>query len=124
MADTYIVQGTSSNIQVTGPTTVLDVVIVAATAQPSGVYFEYPVPADTYAKDGEAATIGPIADGVNWLATNPNVEGEATALYLAKVLAPFKAKVTRLARGIPVGSHIEYTDQATLSRAMSGRHPA
>ncbi len=56
------------------------------------------------------------------LATNPNTEGDTTALYLAKVLAPFKVKVTRLARGIPVGSHIEYTDQATLSRAMSGRH--
>jgi recombination protein RecR len=58
------------------------------------------------------------------LATNPNTEGDATALYLAKVLAPFKTKITRLARGIPVGSHIEYTDQATLARAMSGRHPA
>lgn len=56
------------------------------------------------------------------LATNPNTEGDTTALYLAKVLAPSKVKVTRLARGIPVGSHIEYTDQATLSRAMSGRH--
>lgn len=57
------------------------------------------------------------------LATNPNTEGDTTALYLAKVLAPLKVKVTRLARGIPVGSHIEYTDQATLSRALSGRHP-
>ena len=56
------------------------------------------------------------------LATNPNTEGDTTALYLAKVLAPFKIKVTRLARGIPVGSHIEYTDQATLARAMAGRH--
>jgi recombination protein RecR len=57
------------------------------------------------------------------LATNPNTEGDTTALYLAKVLAPFKIKVTRLARGIPVGSHIEYTDQATLARALAGRHP-
>ena len=56
------------------------------------------------------------------LATNPNTEGDTTALYLAKVLAPFKIKVTRLARGIPVGSHIEYTDQATLARALAGRH--
>ena len=56
------------------------------------------------------------------LATNPNTEGDTTALYLAKVLAPSKVKVTRLARGIPVGSHIEYTDQATLARALSGRH--
>jgi len=57
------------------------------------------------------------------LATNPNTEGDTTALYLAKVLAPFKVKITRIARGIPVGSHIEYTDQATLSRALSGRQP-
>ena len=55
------------------------------------------------------------------LATNPNTEGDTTALYLAKVLEPFKVKTTRIARGIPVGSHIEYTDQATLSRALSGR---
>ncbi len=57
------------------------------------------------------------------LATNPNTEGDTTALYLAKVLAPLKSKVTRIARGIPVGSHIEYTDQATLARALSGRQP-
>ncbi len=57
------------------------------------------------------------------LATNPNTEGETTALYLAKILKPFKVKVTRIARGIPVGSHIEYADQATLSRALQGRAP-
>lgn len=58
------------------------------------------------------------------LATNPNTEGEATALYLADVLKSFPVKVTRIARGVPVGSHIEYTDQATLSRAFEGRLPA
>lgn len=57
------------------------------------------------------------------LATNPNTEGETTALYLAKVLKPFGIKTTRIARGIPVGSHLEYTDQATLSRALEGRLP-
>ncbi len=55
------------------------------------------------------------------LATNPNTEGETTALYLAKVLKPLKVKVTRLARGIPVGSLVEFMDQATLSRAFEGR---
>jgi len=55
------------------------------------------------------------------LATNPSVEGEATALYLAKVLKEKGAKVTRLARGIPVGGDLEYTDDATLLRAMEGR---
>ncbi len=58
------------------------------------------------------------------LATNPSTEGETTALYLAKVLKPLQVKATRIARGIPVGSHIEYTDQATLSRALEGRLPA
>lgn len=57
------------------------------------------------------------------LATNPNTEGETTALYLAKILKPFGVKVTRIARGIPVGSHIEYTDQATLARSLEGRLP-
>ncbi len=55
------------------------------------------------------------------LATNPNTEGETTALYLAKILKPFNIKVTRLAHGISVGSMLEYTDQATLSRALDGR---
>lgn len=57
------------------------------------------------------------------LATNPNTEGETTALYLAKVLKPYSVKITRIARGIPVGSHIEYTDQATLARSLEGRIP-
>lgn len=55
------------------------------------------------------------------LATNPNTEGETTALYLSKLLKEMKVKTTRIARGIPVGSHIEYADQATLSRALEGR---
>ncbi|HXV28280.1 MAG TPA: recombination mediator RecR [bacterium] len=55
------------------------------------------------------------------LGTNPNTEGETTALYLAKVLKPLTVKVTRLARGIPVGSLVEFMDQATLSRAFEGR---
>jgi recombination protein RecR len=57
------------------------------------------------------------------LATNPNTEGETTALYLSKILKEMKLKVSRIARGIPVGSHIEYADQATLSRALEGRLP-
>ncbi len=57
------------------------------------------------------------------LATNPNTEGETTALYLTKLFKDIKIKTTRIARGIPVGSHIEYADQATLSRALEGRLP-
>ncbi len=55
------------------------------------------------------------------LATNPNVEGEATALYLARLLKPLGVRVTRIATGIPVGSDIEYADEVTMSKAMSGR---
>jgi recombination protein RecR len=55
------------------------------------------------------------------LATNPTVEGEATALYVAKLLKPLGVRVTRIAMGIPVGSDIEYTDEFTMSKAMEGR---
>jgi recombination protein RecR len=55
------------------------------------------------------------------LATNPNVEGEATALYLAKLLRPFAVRITRIARGLPVGGDLEYADQVTLSKALEGR---
>ena len=55
------------------------------------------------------------------LATNPNTEGETTALYLVKIMKQYNIKMTRIARGVPIGSHIEYSDQATLSRALEGR---
>lgn len=55
------------------------------------------------------------------MATNPDTEGETTAMYLSRLLQPFGVKVTRLAYGIPVGSHLEYADDATLLRALEGR---
>ena len=55
------------------------------------------------------------------LATNPSIEGDTTSLYLAKMLENLGAKVTRLARGLPVGSDLEYMDELTLARAMEGR---
>jgi recombination protein RecR len=55
------------------------------------------------------------------LATNPNVAGEATALYLHRLLAPLGVRVTRIARGVPMGSDLEYSDQVTLARALEGR---
>jgi len=55
------------------------------------------------------------------LATNPNVEGEATAIYLAKLLKPLGVKVTRIAMGVPVGSDLDYTDEFTMARALEGR---
>ena len=55
------------------------------------------------------------------LATNPRVEGEATAMYISKLVKPFNVKVTRIAHGIPVGGDLEYTDEVTLGRALVGR---
>lgn len=55
------------------------------------------------------------------LATNPNLEGEATAMYIAKVLKPFGMKVTRIARGLPVGGDLEYADEVTLTKSIEGR---
>ena len=55
------------------------------------------------------------------MATNPTVEGEATAMYLSRLLKPLGIKVTRLAYGIPVGGDLEYADEVTLSRAIEGR---
>lgn len=55
------------------------------------------------------------------MATNPDVEGEATAMYIAKLLKPLGVSVTRLAHGIPIGGELEYTDEVTLSRALSER---
>ena len=55
------------------------------------------------------------------LATNPNVEGEATAMYISRLLKPMGVKVTRIANGVPVGGDLEYVDEVTLSRALEGR---
>ncbi len=64
-----------------------------------------------------------VNDGVNEiiLATNPTVEGEATAIYLARLLKPLGVKVTRIATGVPVGSDLEYADEVTVHKAMEGR---
>lgn len=55
------------------------------------------------------------------VATNPNIEGEATAMYISKILKPLDVKVTRIAAGIPVGGDLEYADEVTLSKALEGR---
>ena len=55
------------------------------------------------------------------MATNPDTEGEATAMYLSRLLKPFQVKITRLAYGIPVGGHLEFADEITLMRALEGR---
>lgn len=57
------------------------------------------------------------------LATNPNIEGEATAMYIARLVSPFGILVTRIAHGIPIGSDLEYADEITLARSLEGRRP-
>jgi recombination protein RecR len=67
----------------------------------------------------ERAATGGVLEVI--LATNPTIEGEATALYLQRLLKPLAVRVTRLARGIPVGGALQYADEVTLSRALEGR---
>jgi recombination protein RecR len=68
---------------------------------------------------GLLARIGGVAEVI--LATNPTVEGEATAFYLARLLKPLGVRVTRIAMGVPVGSDLEYTDEITMQKAIEGR---
>jgi recombination protein RecR len=67
--------------------------------------------------------LGRVSAGVDEviLATNPNVEGEATAIYLARLLKPLGVKVTRIATGVPVGSDLDYADEVTMTKSMEGR---
>jgi recombination protein RecR len=76
-------------------------------------------PADIRIKE-LLARLGDVTEEVI-IATSPTVEGEATAMYISKLLKPLGIKVTRIAHGVPVGADIEYTDEATLIRALRGR---
>ncbi len=66
-----------------------------------------------------AASDQPVEEII--LATNPKVEGDATAMYIARLIAPLNIRLTRLARGLPIGSDLEYADEGTLTRAIQGR---
>jgi len=68
---------------------------------------------------GTGGSASPVREVI--LATNPNLEGEATAMYLARLVAALGVRVTRLARGLPVGGDLEYADEVTLTRALEGR---
>jgi recombination protein RecR len=70
---------------------------------------------------GLLARVGAGGVGEVILATNPNVEGEATAIYLARLLKPLGVRVTRIAMGVPVGSDLEHADEVTVHKAMEGR---
>ncbi|MFQ5864882.1 MAG: recombination mediator RecR [bacterium] len=76
-------------------------------------------PEDLHIKELMSRLNGSIDEVI--IATNPNAEGEATALYLEKLIKPLNIKVTRIARGIPVGGDLEYADEITLTRALEGR---
>src|SRR5687768_9780292 len=67
------------------------------------------------------ADAGPVLEVI--IATSPSVDGEATAMYVARVLKPLGVKVSRIATGLPVGGELEYSDQATIARALAGRAP-
>ena len=74
------------------------------------------------AKADDAAVYNTYSTGVKViLATNPDVEGEATAAYIAKLLKPMGIMTTRIAHGIPIGGNLEYTDEVTLAQALEGR---
>jgi recombination protein RecR len=75
------------------------------------------------ADDAEGGKQGRPGVGEVILATNPNIEGEATAMYLARLVGPLGVQVTRLASGLPVGGDLEYADEVTLGRALEGRRP-
>jgi recombination protein RecR len=78
--------------------------------------------ADLIRRLGAGGAVGsPDAVSEVILATSPNVEGEATAMYLARLVKPLGVRVTRIAQGVPIGGELEYVDQVTLSRALDGR---
>lgn len=76
-------------------------------------------PADIHIKELVSRMTDDVKEVI--LATNPNVEGEATAMYISRLLKPLGVKVTRIANGVPVGGDLEYVDEITLSRALEGR---
>jgi recombination protein RecR len=78
---------------------------------------------DAIDDSARAAAAARVPVGEVIIATAPNVEGEATAMYLARLIKPLGIRVTRIASGIPVGGELEYSDQATIARALAGRSP-
>jgi recombination protein RecR len=106
-----------------------DVVVIERSREYEGVYhvlhgvispMNHVGPDDLHIKSLlERVAAGGVGEII--MATNPDTEGEATAMYLSRLLKPFAVKVTRLAYGIPVGGHLEYADDATLMRALEGR---
>lgn len=106
-----------------------DVILLEKTHEYRGLYhvlhgaispIEGITPADIRIKE-LVARLGDEAVREVIMATNPNIEGEATAMYIAKLIRPLGVKVTRIAHGVPVGGDLEYADAVTLTRAIEGR---
>lgn len=108
---------------------VSDVIAIEKTNEFSGLYHVLGgVLSPLSGKDASSLTINQLLKRITdenikeiILALNPDTEGESTALYLAKILKPYKIKITRIARGLPIGGDIEFADEATIGRAVLGR---
>ena len=112
----HVLHGTISPMRGITPDKLTIRELLARIAPANGGPGEEPTDESTPAED----TGSPIREVI--LATNPTVEGEATAMYIAKLLTPLGVKVTRIANGVPVGGDLEYADAVTLRRAMEGRY--
>ena len=112
----HVLHGTISPMRGITPDKLTIRELLARIAPTNGGPGEEPTDESTPAED----TGSPIREVI--LATNPTVEGEATAMYIAKLLTPLGVKVTRIANGVPVGGDLEYADAVTLRRAMEGRY--
>ena len=115
----HVLGGVISPLDGVGPNDLHIRELVARVAKPKPA--SAPVAsADGVAEDTETYGQGTAVQEVI-LAMNPNVEGDTTAYYVSQVLEPFGARVTRIARGLPIGGDLEFADEATLSRALEGR---
>ena len=107
-----------------------DVIAIEKTREYHGLYhvLQRPHLSNEQRRPGRSAHQGAVGNALSQedieeiiMATNPDTEGEATAMYLSRLLKPFQVKITRLAYGIPVGGHLEFADEITLMRALEGR---
>ena len=112
----HVLGGAISPLDGVGPEDLRIRELVARVARQAALPADVAAVAHGFDEEGGSPAITEVI-----LAMNPNVEGDTTAYYLSSVLRPFGVKVTRLARGLPIGSDLEYADEATLSRALEGR---
>ena len=115
----HVLGGVISPLDGIGPNDLHIRDLVARVAKPSSASATV-ASAEGVAEEAESYEKGTAVQEVI-LAMNPNVEGDTTAYYVSQVLEPFGARVTRIARGLPIGGDLEFADEATLSRALEGR---